>query len=75
MRLDLGGNAVTDVSALAGLDRVVWLRLSGNRIARLDGLGRLTRLRWVLAAENPLVPGAALELPAGVRADLGGQRR
>ena len=74
VRLDLGGNAVTDVSALAGLDRVVWLRLSGNRIARLDGLGRLTRLRWVLATMNPLATGAALELPAGVRADLGGER-
>ena len=34
--VDLGGNAVVDAAPLGDAGRLVWLRLSGNRLATLD---------------------------------------
>lgn len=48
----------------------MWLGLSSNRLATLDGLGRLTRLRWVWVADNPVSGGAAWRWPDGAWVDV-----
>ena len=46
-RLDLSGNAVSEVAPLGDLGRLVWLDLTGNPVSDAAPLGRLTRLRWL----------------------------
>ena len=57
-RLDLAGNRLRDVSVLADLPELVWLRLSGNPITDFHPLGRLTAVRWLWVDAGTFDPGA-----------------
>ena len=52
-RLDLGGNAITDISALSGLTSLTTLELFGNSITDISAVSRLESLTRLDLGFNP----------------------
>ncbi|OQA28744.1 MAG: Internalin-A precursor [Verrucomicrobia bacterium ADurb.Bin345] len=53
-KLDIGGNAVSDLSPLSALNKLFYLEAPKNNIADLSPLSNMTQLTWAVFWENDI---------------------
>lgn len=72
--LNLDRNALTDVSLVAELTKLKWLRLNDNRLSKLPDLSKLTFLRRIYLRNNLFrtVPETLKDLPSLTDIDMSG---
>ena len=52
---DVNSNSISDLSPLAGLTNLTWLRLRNNSISDISPLAGLTQLTWLNIGGNPMI--------------------
>jgi Leucine-rich repeat (LRR) protein len=72
--VNLDRNSITNIDAIAKLDKLKWLRLNDNRPSELPDLKALTSLRRIYLKNNRFatVPETLKDLPALTDIDLSG---
>jgi Leucine-rich repeat (LRR) protein len=64
--LDLKGGFLSDLSPLANLPNLQWLRVDGNNFRQLGDLGGAAELRYVNVFDNPITLGQVEQLRAAL---------